>query len=279
MAVMQMNALRRAASSPALRSVLLRPRVRAFVARVLAVRFLPSLWALATPVQFLVALVLRRDPQIYRVRDSEVRLVLGHDLGSIELVHEIFAHPVYLPPADIAARIPADPRIVDLGANVGAFAAFAFDNWPAAMVTCVEPDDANLRVLRAVRDLNGFGESMTIIPRAASVSGGPVPFHSGLGTGSRIGVEGAMVESVDPLGLLASCDFAKIDIEGAEWEFLRDGRLRELGPLVLVMEYHRRFPGDTDAGAGAIAALRDAGFTIGHHSPNEWGHGMVWAWR
>jgi hypothetical protein len=130
-----------------------------------------------------------------------------------------------------------------------------------------------------VRDLNDYGDSMAIIGAATSTTDGPVRLVSGLGTGSRVGVNGDLVDSVDPLPLLADCDFAKIDIEGSEWEILADPRLTDIDNIVIVMEYHRRFVGDTGALDEANRLLGEAGFTTGHVQPNVWGHGLIWAWK
>ena len=57
---------------------------------------------------------------------------------------------------DIAYWHPA-PVILDIGANIGSFAAWAFKRWPAAQVHCYEPLPDNFALLK--RNLAQFPEA------------------------------------------------------------------------------------------------------------------------
>ena len=68
-----------------------------------------------------------------------------------------------------------------------------------------------------------------------------------------------------------------MDIEGGEWPFLLDPRLGSSSGSPSVMEYHRVGAPSLPAGAAARRLLEEAGFTVGHDTPNYWGHGTLWA--
>ncbi len=93
------------------------------------------------------------------------------------------------------------------------------------------------------------------------------------------GVATTTVRTLDYLPLFSAADFVKMDIEGGEWDVLADPRLHEVGPLVLVMEYHRVGAPSLPAREAAERLLTAAGFSVGHGHPNHWGHGTLWAWR
>jgi methyltransferase FkbM-like protein len=80
------------------------------------------------------------------------------------------------------------------------------------------------------------------------------------------------------LPMLAESDFAKIDIEGAEWPILRDPRFAEVRPPVLVLEYHANGCGDADPEHAARSLLRAADYELSPIPGAPAGAGMLWAW-
>ena len=114
-----LNELRRIADSPPLRPVLLRPAVRRLGAALLGLRFLAAAWEMDRPWMFLWSEGTRLPLAQYRVRGSDVRVVVRHDSGARELVHEIFSQRCYEPSEAISAKLPESPAILDIGANVG----------------------------------------------------------------------------------------------------------------------------------------------------------------
>lgn len=118
---------------------------------------------------------------------------------------------------------------------------------------------------------------LEIVPACASTTAGTVGFAGGMGAGSRVRDDAPSDAAIDALPLLMEADFAKIDVEGSEWPILRDSRLAGVERLVLVMEYHRRFPFDTGAADEARWLLAEAGFEVVDLRPNYWGHGLLWA--
>jgi hypothetical protein len=88
----------------------------------------------------------RRGLYEYRLRNSSLRLALRHGTGDAATLTEVFHLRYYEPPAEIAQAI-GDPRlIIDLGANVGFFGAFASERWPNAQIVAYEPDPSNAAV-------------------------------------------------------------------------------------------------------------------------------------
>lgn len=273
-----LNRIRRFVHRSPLRRILLGRRVRRVLGRAATLRFLPAAGQVRRPLRFLSGEVTGRGMTVHRLRSSGRAIVVDHGRGASELVDEIFRARCYEPPEQIAALVPTAPRILDLGANLGAFSAYALDTWPGATVVAVEADPENLVGLRRFV-AEGGDDRVEILAGAACTHGGTVRFRSGLGAGSAIAGDGTPVEAIDVLPLLAAVDLVKMDIERGEWPILADERLAQGGPLVLVMEYHRRFVDDRDALAAATELLGSAGFRVGHVTANYWGHGTLWAWR
>jgi FkbM family methyltransferase len=277
----RVNLLRRIASLPGLRVVLLHPAVRRRVAAALAVRFALAARRTTTPLQLLLNEYVRRRGRVntYVIKDSGVPVVMQHG-RDLEALFELFERGEYEPPAELAERLSSGRvrRILDIGANVGMFSAWATGRWPGADITAFEPAPENLQVLR---EWARGQDRVTLVEAAAYTEPGTLHFHGGLGAGSRLTLDeaGVEVQAVDAFEHLAACDFVKMDIEGGEWSILGDPRLAELDDLVLVMEYHRVNAPSLPAQDAARSLLEAAGFAVGHTTHNHWGHGTLWAWK
>lgn len=244
--------------------------------------------ALRRPWRYLGAAVLRRPgARHYVVRASGVEVLLRHGSRDIDTFDEMFCSAAYEPP-DVVLLALQDldrpPRIVDLGANVGLFSAFALGRWPGAQITALEPDPENVVLLRSCADLNHVRGEIAVVEAAAAASSGTMRFVAGLAAGShRAGpAEGATsveVRAVDVFEHIGGADLVKIDIEGGEWELLGDGRLARGGARALVLEHHGRHCPTDDPRAMATAQLIEAGYEV--HAPEAAvnGVGMLWAWR
>jgi FkbM family methyltransferase len=275
------NLLRRIASLPGLRVVLLHPAVRHRIAAILAVRFALAARRTTTPFRLLVREYGRGRGGVntYVIRETGVPVVMQHG-RDLEALFELFERGEYEPPPDLAARLSPDRvrRILDIGANVGMFSAWATGRWPAADITAFEPAPDNLRLLR---EWASRQDRVTLVEAAAHTERGTLRFQDGLGSGSRVNLEGLGqdVAAVDAFEHLGACDFVKMDIEGGEWSILSDPRLADLDDLVLVMEYHRVGAPSLPAQDAARRLLEEAGFEVGHTTHNHWGHGTLWAWK
>jgi FkbM family methyltransferase len=275
-----MNLLRRTATLPGLRRVLLRPEVRRVVASLLAVRFLRAALLTTTPIRFAVAdlVTARGRVRSWKLRDGgTVTLMHRRDL---EAFHELMVAGEYEPPRALASRLTRPTRILDLGGNIGMFAHWAHRRWPDARITSFEPDPDNLAVFRA-----GLTDEdpIDLVEAAAMTRAGHAMLGSGSGAGRRVdfsedAVPGSM-PAVDIYDFLRSADLVKMDIEGGEWPILSDPRLAELDQLIWVIEFHRAGAPSLPAHDAARRLFEAAGFRVGHERLNFWGHGTLWAWR
>jgi FkbM family methyltransferase len=141
--------------------------------------------------------------------------------------------------------IPLNSLVVDIGANVGVFSLFAARF--ARLVYAVEPASSNYSRL-----VQNASQVQAIVPlnyacaacdgiRSLDVSGIPVTFS--LMTGST----GTAQESVEVVSLatlferyrIDSCDYLKLDCEGAEFEIILEADPSILNRVRrIVLEYH-----------------------------------------
>lgn len=152
------------------------------------------------------------------------------------------------------------PRVLDLGAHVGAFVLWAADQWPGCQVFAVEPNEDTFRKLssnlgaacvavtpeEASWDLPGGGKCHAV--RAAVVDrdkqyvflrhGANNPGEASLYDLGQQQRQGESVRCLQP-SMLPPCDVMKIDTEGCELEILR--AYQWLGGVrVLALEWHRK---------------------------------------
>lgn len=140
---------------------------------------------------------------------------------------------------DVAYENPA-PVILDIGANIGAFAAWAINRWPGATIHCYEPVPANFQML--TKNLAPIGA--VVIPRMVAVgtTGGRIMYlgrdncgEASFYRGPEQTEESIVVTTISPLAL-PSADILKLDVEGAEVEVLEG--MAEIAFDVILMEYH-----------------------------------------
>ncbi len=165
--------------------------------------------------------------------------------------------------ADVAS---ARGVVVDAGAHVGTFAATAAAH--AAQVVAVEPNPANLELLRANLDRNGI-DNVEVVEGALWPGGGEVELAMAGPTsaGSVVGEGGGTtvkVPTVDLDGLverLGPIDLLKLDIEGAEFEVLRAASPATLAQIdTIVGELH--LWADPSGGEDLRRQLEGAGFDV-----------------
>ncbi len=267
-----------------------RPRIEPLTALLLRAR-------LVRPAPLFVLREALRRPvtRVYRLRGSGLKVVIRHRTGDVVTLGEVFHEPDYRPPAEVQAALGGVDRVLDLGANVGLFGAFAAARWPGARITAFEPDPANAEVHERVIHLNGLESRWALVRAAAGNYDGRAAFHPGGvalshladggqdSSGERDGTAPAgrtiEVPVVDVMAQIADADVVKIDIEGGEWMLLEDPRFAGSPPGALVFEYHPRFCPGGDPRERAESLLAAAGLSaraIWHRSD---GHGMLWAWR
>jgi FkbM family methyltransferase len=210
----------------------------------------------------------------YSLRDGGIAVGIRHHpspdgtpSNDTWTLREIFREDCYAPPRAVEAVLRdarPGPRVVDLGANIGLFAAFVLARYPAATVTAFEPDPDSARILRDT--LTVAGGRCDLREACAAASDGTLRFAHGRHQFSHIAdrdEEGVIeVPAVDVFPFMRDADLAKIDIEGGEWELLADPRMATDGPRSIVMEYHPRLCPEADPRALAERLLREHGYEI-----------------
>ena len=201
------------------------------------------------------------------------------------MLNEIFGKGCYEPPAGpIADSLQSDSlRVLDLGANVGLFAAYALGRWKVSEVRSFEPDPANARLLRHTIVANAAADRWVLEETAVSNKAGELEFVPGRLSESRMADEGESaikVPTVDLFELDHDVDLLKMDIEGAEWSIITDPRVRSLKAHTIVMEWHARFCPSPDPYAAARDHLLHAGYEIVLDIPSAHGStGLLWITR
>lgn len=234
--------------------------------------------------------VARRDGLfLYRLRGSGLRVGIRHDTADPATLSEVFYHRHYEPGEDAARALSEPRRILDMGANIGLFGAFAAGRWPEAEIVAYEPDPANAAVLRHTVAANALQSRWTVVPAAAGTRDGEVGFALGLEVESHIVADtdgdGPAANTIilvpvrDVLAEMSRSDLVKLDIEGGEWDILGDERFAQNPPRALVLEYHPRLCPGADPRATIERLLTRADMRIAPIWHGADGHGMLWAWR
>lgn len=248
------------------------PRVEPLTALLLRAR------AVTDPARFVARELRHADPATYTLRTG-VRVALRHNGADAVTLGEVFHERHYEPPAALADFGPG--VILDLGANVGLFGAFALARWPEARIVAFEPDPSNAAVHERTISLNHAEERWELRRAAAAAADGELRFHASGDALSRLGDDGDLVVPArDVLPLIAEADLLKLDVEGGEWPLLDDPRFAAAPPRAVVLEYHPHLCPEDDPREAVLRRLRAAGLTETHELfATADGHGMLWAWR
>lgn len=154
---------------------------------------------------------------------------------------EIFKEHSYRFPS-----LKAQPVILDCGAHFGMAIIYWKNLFPGAKITAFEPDPANYEILKSN---TGSLNDIELVNKAVWLHDGVIEFEDKGNWGSKI-VEGGTNEAAEAKTIQVGCvklanylkdrkiDFLKLDIEGAEYEVLKD-----VAPLLgnvenLFLEYH-----------------------------------------
>jgi FkbM family methyltransferase len=216
----------------------------------------------------------------YRLRKSEVSIVVRHHTPDVLVLDEVFSQQEYAPPqaVDRELRRIAPLRVIDLGANIGLFGAWVLSRYPSAQVVAIEADVGNAAVHERAQAENDLGDRWRLIHAAAATEAGKARATGGSYTTSVFEADpDGNVVTIDVFPLLEDVDWLKIDIEGGEWTILADERLQRLEAKVVVLEYHVRNCPTGDPLAAATTTLRSAGYgvTLGAAKP-RFGAGLLW---
>jgi FkbM family methyltransferase len=138
-----------------------------------------------------------------------------------------------------SSPIDVEPKtVLDIGANIGAFALRAHQEWPKAKIACYEPIASNVEKLR----MNVDAKWCQIEPYGVRAASGKEPIYIGDIFVTASFIKGARQTSdaveVDCIAAadLPSYDLVKIDTEGCELEILQNLNLSKT--QVIMLEHH-----------------------------------------
>lgn len=243
-----------------------------------------------SPVRFFVREIAGKKgfQAIYRVRGTTVSVALRHRTPDVLSFDQVFCQDNHTEPdgaSNAVASLGRPPRLLDLGANIGVYSAWAATRWPGVEITSVEPDPSNVAVLIAASAANG---GWNVIDSAAGVEETEMRFSAGRFAVSRAAGDDEQgdgivtVPVVDVFDLLSANDIIKLDIEGGEWEILADPRLKDAEVAALTVEYHEHLCPSSDTHQLAEELVRAAGFEC-ERMPSIPGapaaEGILWCWR
>jgi FkbM family methyltransferase len=230
------------------------------------------------PIRFLLDYLRRTSPRdgIVEMRDGTRIYLSGHP-------HDVITLFVVLVREDYG-HFPPGGTVVDIGANLGAFALYAA-RCGAKTVLAYEPNGAAFRCLQ--RNVEANGLSGTVQPQQLAVSAiagqnVKIPFAPSVYNRIAAEDESGELETVRTTSLAEilardaaqGVDLLKLDCEGAEYDILFGAapsdmrRIREIR-----MEYHSGR--DTEL----KAHLLNAGFKITFFRPDSALTGNIWARR
>ncbi|MGI8506845.1 MAG: FkbM family methyltransferase [Solirubrobacteraceae bacterium] len=196
------------------------------------------------PVVIALGEMRRRRGSVRRftLRHSGHAVYLRSRSTDLNVLHEVFSYRGYDPPAQARIALSRRPVAVDAGANIGLFTLFLCESVPGVKVTAFEPDSENVAIARrTLAPLIQSGQ-VELLEVAVGTCAGEIPFVAGRAMTSHRAVAGepgtVRVRQVDVFEHLNGVGLLKLDIEGAEWDILRDPRWSDRMPPSVVMEWH-----------------------------------------
>jgi FkbM family methyltransferase len=172
-------------------------------------------------------------------------------------LEEIFIDEVYL------QKLPQNAYVIDCGSNIGLSIIYIKQLCPSATVIGFEPDEKNYDLLQ--KNLQSLQLTDVILHKAAvwtenkllqfTVTGTMGSSISSTATAKTIPVEGIRLKDL----LIKKVDFLKIDIEGAEYDVLKDIESELKFVQNLFIEYHGSFSQNNEL-TDMLAILVRSGF-------------------
>ena len=221
-------------------------------------------------------------PYVFR---NGAKLRIGRGVDHVPVI-EIFFRKDY-------GDMPSDAVIVDLGASVGVFSVYAAATARNVRLYAYEPMPASYALVQENIRLNGRADSIKAFNNAVGGDAGDRELFvggtdfffptligpDGTAQADRITVHCTTLEEIIGANRLDHIDLLKMDIEGAEYEFLYKAppacfeKVREIR-----MEYH-----DLDEGERNLASLKTFltrhGFTVTKEWANTPTNGNLWVRR
>jgi FkbM family methyltransferase len=192
-------------------------------------------------------------------------LLFGKNLyfySATELLHglkEIFLDHIY------KQELFDTPYIIDCGANIGMSIIYMKELYPTSHIIAFEPDETNYSLLE--KNIASFGYSnVSLCKDAIWKENTTLSFSNESSMGSKIKIgESLNTKEVKAVRLkeflTRNVDFLKIDIEGAEYEVLRDIACQLHFVKNMFLEYHGTFSQNNEL-VEMIQIVKNAGFNF-----------------
>jgi FkbM family methyltransferase len=227
-----------------------------------------------------------QDPVKFTARHQvQVEVPKG---GIMPIFKEIFMEDLY--EIDfLKKRLPADPVIVDVGANVGFFSLFMASQFPKASIYAFEPLPGNFKHLQKHFHLNP-GKKLIAQNKAVSGSKGTLTLHynpavnftalASMHTSfdasntKQVEVESVSLPDIFTAFSLKKIDLLKLDCEGAEYDILYQCPPALFSKIdQIAMETHAGKKPDENTEALATY-LRKLGYQLKTNANH-----FIWAWK
>jgi len=140
--------------------------------------------------------------------------------------------------------------IIDGGAHIGAWSAYAYSFNPSAKIYALEPDTDNIQALKQSIKLNEL-KNVRIIPQALAATTGIRYWQKAVDsinhklspsdsqTGKHKVATVSLADLLKNIGL-SKIDLLKLDIEGGEYELIDNWTKADLKPIKnIILEYHQ----------------------------------------
>jgi FkbM family methyltransferase len=231
-------------------------------------RSIPKLLFNATPRAKIVALFLGKQPEqplTIRLRGSGLQFRVRTAMD-VWVIKETCLDRDY----ENGARLQDNWTIIDIGAGLGDFTAYAAQHSPRGRVLAYEPFPESFALLRQNLRLNDL-RNVEAQPYAVAAKAGVLSLNVGMAEAVQHSTTqtGANVIEVQAISLtqvfddqrVKSCDFLKMDIEGGEYAILREVDTNVLKRVQrLALEYHDNTPAGNHT--ELVAILQAQGFRV-----------------
>ncbi len=176
-----------------------------------------------------------------------------------ELLHgldEIFIQEIY------KQELRENANVIDCGANIGLSVIYIKNHHPSANIIAFEPDEKNFELL--TKNVGSFQlKKVELRKEAVWIEDGFLNFKTEGSMSSKIEPSnnlGVQVKATRLKNLLKNqVDFLKMDIEGAEYEVIKDIRQELVNVQNLFIEYHGNFDQNKELNE-ILAILNENGF-------------------
>lgn len=228
-----------------------------------------------------------KNEMIFRA-DNDVKIIVPVR-GITAIFKELFMEDAYQFPL-LKKHLPSNPKIIDIGANVGYFELFMFSKFPESEVYAYEPMPANFEMLKKHKGMNAnkifniyqaavssevgemelFFDDANILTPVASLKKN----FEGRSDESSLKVNTTTLTDIINDNHLKRVDLLKMDCEGAEYDILYNTEPTVFSNIKMIaMETHEGTKAD-ESQSGLVDFFVKLGFETRVNS-----QGMLWAWK